>query len=83
MPFKVMGVEEEEAEVVEIHGSSDTAILLKLFPRTLHVRRIVDIIDCDNSFGCHSRQKEVYIAHCRFVSMVGVQVCQIEFLARV
>ena len=78
-----MRVHKEDATMVQIHRRCDARISFEFRPSLLHTFRIMDIVQYDNSFLCHAWQQIVHVAFGRFVSMVGIHIDHIEFLARV
>ena len=82
MSFQIVGIHKNQPHMVQIHRGRDLRILFQFFPCALHFLGIMDIINSDDAFLRHPRQKKSHITCSGFKSMVGIHIDQIQSLAR-
>ena len=78
MSFQVMGINEKQAHMVEVHRGGDTRVLLKHRPCALHVFGIMDIIDSDDAFLGHTRQEIIGITEGSLAGMIGIDIGEVD-----
>ena len=77
MTFKIMGIDKDETNVIEIHRGGHTRVLLEFLPCALHFFGIMDIINCQYTLCLQAIQQEVCIAFCCLVGMIGIHISYI------